>query len=711
MSATATAIRYLLKIGSLDTSKVSVLRFDLVEKLSTPFELRIDFASAVADLAFDKTVGKPAKLSIDESGRVVNGIVHSLEVTGQTASRTLYRAVIVPPLALLAHRSTRRMFHQQPADRIVAKVLQGMNLAEGDDFQFNLNDPCPAREYCVQFGETDSAFISRLLEEEGIFYFFQCQGDKCSVVFADSQAASSPIDGDARLRFAPDSGMAAPDEYVSDFTARQTVGSGQVQVNDYRFDSPRQDLVASVTADHPPVEGLAQYHYPGNHLEKAQGKHVAQLRVEEAQVRRLTSSGISNCPRLSAGFTFELFDHPRKDVCGKYLITAARHRGSHPQSAGEDSIIDDEPIHQCEFSVITTKIPFRPPLVTPRAIVRGVHTAVVVGEGEVDVDAMARILVRFHWDPTGDSSCRVRVGHSMSGAAWGAVFIPRVGQEVLVQYVEGDPDRPIVVGTVYNGDNRPPYSQGQMKSVNGVKTNSTPGGGGFNEIRLADTAGTELLYVQAQKDRQVLVKNNNGETVGANETISVGKDQTITVGQNQTESVGANRTDSVGANESTTIGVNQTLLVKALRTHTVGINDMLNVGAAQEITVGAARAVTVGGAQAVSIGLALVESVGGSRTESCGGNLSETVGANHTANVAQSESITIGQDGAFDVGKHFTIVAGDQIVLKTGDASIIMKKDGSIQIKGKDISIEGSGNLVVKASGKMTMKASQISQN
>ena len=413
----------------------------------------------------------------------------------------------------------------------------------------------------------------------------------------------------------------------------------------------------------------------------------------------------------------------------------------------------------CSFVAQPGAQQFRPLRRTPRPIMRGPQTAVVVGPAgeEIHTDKYGRVKVQFHWDRYGGkdekSSCWVRVSSPWAGKRFGFVQIPRIGQEVVVDFLEGDPDQPLITGRVYNAEQMPPWDLPANATQSGVLTRSSKGGayGNANAIRFEDKTGSEQLWIHAEKNQDIEVENDEThwvghdrtktidhdetshikhdrtETVDNNETITIGVDRTesvgnnesITIGVNRTEQVGANetiaiganRTETVGANESITIGANRTISVGSSetatvalqRTHTVGVNETIAIGAAQEIAIGAAQVVAVGATQSISVGASQSTEVGANRSVQVGGDQSTTIG--------KGRSTQVGKDDALKVGKNLVIDAGDSVTIKTGSASITMKKDGTIVIKGKDITVNGSGKINMKASSDVVIKGSKVGIN
>ncbi|MBW2740493.1 MAG: type VI secretion system tip protein VgrG, partial [Deltaproteobacteria bacterium] len=363
------------------------------------------------------------------------------------------------------------------------------------------------------------------------------------------------------------------------------------------------------------------------------------------------------------------------------------------------------------FTCIPFDVPYRPPRLTPKPVVEGTQTAIVVGPAgeEIYPDEHGRVKVQFHWDREGtndeNSSCWIRVSQVWAGAGWGAMHIPRIGQEVIVDFLEGDPDRPIITGRVYNGTNTPPYSLPDEKTKSTIKSDSSLGGGGSNEIRFEDKKGEEEIYLHGQKDWTIAIENDKNQTVGHDETLSVGNDKTIEIGANHTESIGANMSIRVGKNKTETVTINTA--------ETIGVAKELTIGGAYQVTVGAAMNETVGGAKMEEVGAYKMEAVGGNKSETIGGSKSLSTGKGLTEKVGKSQSVEISENLDEKVGgkhieqvskeyavnaKKIQLMAEDQIVLKTGKAEIVMKKNGDIMIKGKKIQIKGSGDVIIKGS-------------
>jgi type VI secretion system secreted protein VgrG len=340
-------------------------------------------------------------------------------------------------------------------------------------------------------------------------------------------------------------------------------------------------------------------------------------------------------------------------------------------------------------------VPYRPARRTPRPVVDGMQTAIVVGPSgeEIYTDQHGRVKVQFHWDREGkkdeNSSCWIRVSQLWAGAGWGGMYIPRIGQEVIIDFLEGDPDRPIITGRVYHGNNQPPYPLPAEKTKSTIMSNSSLGGGGSNEFRFEDKKGQEEIYLHGQKDWTIAILNDKNQTIGNNETLSVGSNRTKTVGVNQTESIGANLNETVGSNKTETIAI-----AKAL---TIGAAYQVTVGAAMNETVGGLKAEEIGAAKIVAVGASSSENVGANKSVDAGGNISESADKDVDIKSGKKMSLTAGDDFSVSGNKKGLIEIKDQLTIKVGSASITLKKNGDITINGKTINVKGSGNIVMKA--------------
>ncbi|MBC7943688.1 MAG: type VI secretion system tip protein VgrG, partial [Burkholderiales bacterium] len=660
----------------------------------------------------------------------------------------LYQATARPWLWFLTRTANCRIFQQMKVPDIIKQIFQ--DHAQIEDAKFELTGEYRKWNYCVQYRETDFNFVSRLMEQEGIYYYFKHEDGRHTMVIADSYGAHAPLAGYEEIPFIPQERMTRPEqERISDWDFIREIQPGRYVLDDFDFEKPSVDLQVKtkIKREHQLAE-YEIYDYPGEFITTGEGDHYVQARIEELHAQFEIGHGRSNARGLSVGYLFKLVGQTRADQDREYLVLSAMHQMTYSEYESTD---EAGPSYDCSFTVLNSRQPFRPARLTPKPVVQGPQTAIVVGPDgdEIYTDKYGRVKVQFHWDRVGEknenSSCWIRVSHPWAGKNWGMVAIPRIGQEVIVDFLEGDPDDPIITGRVYNAEQMPPYALPANMTQTGTLSRSSKGGtaANANEFRFEDKKGSEQVYLHAEKNQDIevesdethwvghdrtktidndettLVKHDRTETVGNNETITIGVNRTETVGSNETIGIGLNRTETVGVNETITIGANRTISVGASetatvvlqRTHAVGINETIAIGAAQEVAIGAFQAIAVGAYQTINVGGNQNVDIGGNQSETIDKNESMKVGGDESRSVSGGRSTSIGKDDALKVANNVVIDAGDSVTITTGSASISMKKDGTIVIKGKDITIEGSGKINVKASSDIVMKGSKILQN
>jgi type VI secretion system secreted protein VgrG len=489
------------------------------EGMSRLFSFEVVAVSHNQAITFEKIVGKNVTIALvlpDATERYINGIVSQFCQVGASQHQdkdvhaTEYRATVVPWLWLLTLTENSKIFQDKSIPDIVDAVFQKRGFQKGKDYAFRLRGTHDKRDYCVQFRETDFQFVSRLLEEQGIHYFFEHGKGTHTLVIADDPGENKPCPQQRTARYQRAAGGTTEDDLVQAFRKRMEVVATGVTLNDYNFEVPTTDLKANVPSNKKLTDRDCElYDHPGRYETKNKGDRLANLRMQGEEARIAVCTGASTCRAFSSGQRFELKDYYRADVTDKqYVLTSLTHEASQAMGlSGEGEGFD----YRNEFSCIPHDVPFRPPRETPRPIMRGTQTAIVVGPSgeEIYTDKYGRIKVQFHWDRDGkrdeNSSCWIRVGQLWAGSGWGAVYIPRIGQEVIVDFLDGDPDRPIVIGAVYHGNNKAPYPLPDEKSKSAIKSETTTGGNGFNEIRFEDKKGDEELFLHAQKDMNVLV--------------------------------------------------------------------------------------------------------------------------------------------------------------------------------------------------------------
>jgi len=677
--------RFLLGISGIQ-SETLVIDLTVHERTSAPFHCSISLACE-DEIKFDDVVGKEALVTIqgDDEERYLHGIVSEFQQAGGKGRFHIYRARIIPSLWLLSLEQDCRIFQNKTVQDIVTQILKDGGMTS-DRFDFRLQGQYPPREYCVQYRETDLQFISRLLEEEGIYYFFEHSKQKHVVVFADSTAAYKPIPGKADVPIDPAGGMVPEGEFVFGFAFSRRILSGKMTQKDFNFEKPSLDLTVQEQASS--HQKLEIYDYPGRYADQSRGKKLTQVRLQEVMAFRDKAEGQSACPRFTPGFTFKLTGHDWKAFDQEYILVDVLHTGSQPQSLQEEGGSGGGASYSNDFLCIPSSSTLKPERISPKPVVEGVQTAIVVGpQGEeIYCDEHGRVKVQFHWDREGKqnekSSCWIRVSQTWAGAGWGAMHIPRIGQEVVVSFIEGDPDRPIVTGRVYHGANKPPYTLPDEKTKSTLKSDSSIGGGGSNEIRFEDKKGSEEIYLHGQKDWKIVIENDKNQNVGNNETLSIGKNRSKTVGKDESESIGENKSISVGKNHNESIGSSATI--------SVGENESVSIGKNQSVSVGANQSVSVGDNQDLSVGKDL--------TSSIGSKASFQVGKNADGQIGDHAGLDVGKKLSINAGDQITIVSDRQITLQAGSAKMILKKSGDIVISGAKINLKATGDIVMKGS-------------
>ena len=713
------------------------------EEMGRLFEFRITVLSARNDVDPNKLLGKNVTVKLelaDGKARHFDSYVTRFAFVGPHGRYFRYEIVGRPWLWFLTRCADCRIFQNKKVPDIIKEIFGKYSTAAFD--LGKLTGTYHAWEYCVQYRETDFNFVSRLMEQEGIYYYFTHQDGKHTLVLADSPSAHDPFAGYAEIPFIPEERLTRmEEERLSEWGFSWEVQPGAYAIDDFDFKKPSVELLKKTQQKRQYAESAHEiYDYPGEYVTAGEGENYVRIRLEELQSQVQSMAGEGNARGIAVGSVFKLTGHPRSDQNRKYLIAASTLNFASNEYETADA--EGSALH-CSFSCINNDVPFRARRTTPKPVLQGLQTAIVVGPAgdEIYTDEYGRVKVHFHWDRHGkedeNASCWMRVSHPWAGKNWGMVAIPRIGQEVLVEFLEGDPDRPLITGRVYNAEQMPPWALPANKTQTGVLTRSSLQGSGANAnaIRFEDKKGSEQVWIHAEKNQDIEVENDETHWVGHDRTKTIDHDETthvkhdrtetvdnnetitihncrservdvnekISIGANRTEDVGVNETISIGANRSITVGASETATVALQRTHAVGVNETIAIGAAQEIAIGAYQTVNVGANQDVNIGA--------DRSVSTGANLSTSVGADESRDVSNGRSTSIGKDDSLKVGKNLIIDAGDSVTIKTGSASISMKKDGTIVIKGKDITIDGSGKINVKAGGDVVMKGSKILQN
>ncbi len=662
--------------------------FSGAEAVSDLFRFELDMLRPLnkGAVPFDKILGQPAAVELDfpasKIKRYFHGIINRFSQgkivrTGNNPDETFiaYRAELVPHLWLLTKKVQSRIFQHVSVPDILKTVLAGLTV------KMDLQGKFHPRDYCVQYRESDFAFASRLMEEEGIYYYFKHTDKGHELVLANTPQGHADAPTAKVITFEDVVGGNRPDQRILRWEKVQEMRSGKMTLWDHNFEIPHKHLEADVATpgsvkvgkvEHKLTVGdvpkLEQYDFPGGYAGRFDGidrggspqpaelqkiyednARTVNLRMQEEAAGAVTVDGGGNCPQLSAGHRFSLVKH--FDADGDYVLTRVEHTAkigtSYRTGEGEDFQYHNA------FECIPAAVPYRPARKTHRPTVSGAQTAVVVGPAgdEIFTDKYGRVKVQFHWDRQGkmneDSSCWIRVGTIWAGKGYGVIHIPRIGHEVIVDFLEGDPDQPIIVGSVFNADHVPPLDLPKEKVQSGLRSASSPGSSGFNGMVSNDTKSKEHLTIHAQFD----------------ETHTVEHDQTHTVKNNRTHTVNVDESYTVHGNRTHTVDKKETVTIKTGRATTITAGDTQTISAGQTITVNDGKTITVNGA------------------------LQEFFTATQSTTVDGKIAIASKAD--------IEISAATQIKLVTGASSILMKSNGEIEISGKKITISATAEASI----------------
>ena len=504
----------------LGKDKLAITRLDGSEGLSELFTFNVEALSGTEDLDFDGALGAKCTVTVTstEEVRHFNGILVEAQWTGVRDSLYTYRLVLRPWLWLLSRVSDCRIFANKTAPEIISDIFGKHGFATAEK---KLTENYNPIEYYVQYRETDLDFVTRVMEEFGIYYFFRHEDGDHTLVLADAKSSHAPLPGGGKIPFRPLHSNLRRAEHISHWAPGRRFNTGRVVLNDYDYLKPSASLLSESESDSGYQNSkLETFDYPGRYVEQSDGEKYAKVRLEAEQASDNRSQGAGTVVSLYPGALMSLTEHPAGSQNREYLVVRATHAVS-TEMYRTGSSSGAEEIYTGRYEFLPSDKPFRSPMLTPKPVVRGPQTAKVVGDGEIDVDEHGRIIVQFHWDRKKDQSRRVRIGQVWSGKNWGGIFIPRVGMEVIVEFLEGDPDQPLVVGTVYNRDYQPPYDLPGDKNLAGWKSESTEGGGGYNELVFDDSKGSEKIRVHAEKDMETTIGNNDDQTVKNDRTITV----------------------------------------------------------------------------------------------------------------------------------------------------------------------------------------------
>jgi type VI secretion system secreted protein VgrG len=597
----------------LGEDKLLLTGFTGHEAISRLFHFHLTTLSEDTGIDFTTIVGQQVTIGVmqfDDSKRYFNGIVSHFACTGKEGDMTRYELQVVPKLWLLTRYADCRIFHNKDVTEIIKSVLDD----RGIKYQANFTCTYNKLEYCVQYRETDFNFVSRLMEQFGIFYFFHHEDGEHNMMLADSSTAHQPCPGQNSAGFNLASGGLDPGDVVNSLSIGQELRSGKHSLTDYNFTTSNTDLKATETTIYSVGgnDSMEVFDFPGLHGTQTDGTAVAKIRMQEEEAAHKIAHGTSVCRPFTTGYKFDLKDHPLEAMNASYVLTEIQHvatvAGTYRDDAagGGDSYTN-------HFTCIPADVPFRPARITPKPFVQGPQTAKVVGKSadqdsaddenvggdgeEIWVDKWGRVLVLFPWDRKKATSCWMRVSQDWAGAGWGMVNIPRVGQEVIVSFLEGDPDRPIITGRVYNDQQPLPYALPDNGTRTTFRTSSSTGGGTahYNELRFEDKTGKEQIFLRGEMDYDTRILNDSREWIGNDQSLMVKNDRMGKVGGNDNLNITGKLNLKAGADVSINTGANLYSKSGTNYAHEAGTAIHLKAGTTMVLEAGVQLSLKAGG--------------------------------------------------------------------------------------------------------------------
>lgn len=671
--------------GPLPTQEMQLKNARVVEGLSTLTEITVEFLSSNYDIDLQDVLGRDISIEVetkDDGKRYFSGSCVTVEYVGLYQGQGHFVAELRPWLWFLTRSQNNRIYQDKSVVDIVTEILGDYGFSS--DIQNKLSGTYVKRDYCVQYAETDFAFVSRLMEEEGIYYFFEYTAQGQKMILADGMNAHVVVDAPQPIQFFfKEDTYRRREDHIFDWVGRTGVRTGKVTLNDYDFVKPRADQkkVKAIAKGKHSHKSYEQYVYPGHVRPPTDKDTFARVRMEAEAVKHRLLRGVCNVRAIAVGRTFKMTGHERSSENAEYLVVKATHllqiesdyEDKETSKPLFDSRVpvdeDNKDTYRCTFDVIAKSEPFRAPLTTPWPQVPGLQTAVVTGPSgeEIYTDEHGRIKVQFHWDRDGkkdeNTTCWVRCVMPWTGKNWGMISVPRIGNEVVIQFEEGDPDRPICTGMIYNGDNKPPYALPANMTQSGIVTRSTKKGDAntFSELIFEDKMSEEFVRFQSERDYLQTIKNDATITVGLEHQDN--GDLTQTIHRHKTETL------NTGNHSFTVKDGTQTIKIKKDHTETI------EGKSTQTVTGNYTQTVTDGNyKQTIKLG-----------------NLTREVSMGN-----QKETIKMGNYSLSTNLGSISEKAMQKIEMKVGSNSITIDQTG-VKIKGLMIKIEGTAMLEAKA--------------
>lgn len=659
-------------ISPLGKDVLLLSQFNAKERLGRPFTINLTLRSTQENIDFEAMLGQNVSVRMDVSGseeRHFNGIVSKFAQGENSEGFATYHATLKPWLWLLKNTNDCRIFQEQSAVDIIESVLQDN---DHGDYELRLGNDYRRREYTVQYNESDLNFISRLMEEEGIYYFFEHEEDSHKLILCDGYASHKMIPAYEGIPYyPPDATTIRHEDIINNWKLEGRVLSGSVVLNDYNFKLSQANIKNEYSdpAQHQ-QSGEEIYDYPGKYTAQEEGRHYARIRQEALHASYSTVKGKSSAREFTAGGLMQMIKHPRDDQNTEYLITEVKHNASldaFGSTKGSGSGFQ----YKNKFKVIKSLTPYRSESQAKHPKITGSQHAHVVGPKgeEIYCDEFGRVKVQFPWDRYGKSnevsSCWIRVSQNWAGGNWGHMAIPRIGHEVIVEYMDANPDRPIIMGRTYHDKNKVPYPLPANKTRMTIKS-QTHKGSGYNELRFEDENDQEEVYIHAQKDQNNVVLHDETTKVFNDRTENIGNDETISIGHDRIEIVGNDETINIGNDQRNTIGNDQTNTIVRNRISLIEKDEIIKISNHRKLDVYADQTITTGGHHSHQVG---------GKAELKTGEFIKHHTQTHTVSTSNKASIK---------------GAGGSIVLDGGGISF----KGNIKIKGTLAITSGNPNQV-----------------
>jgi type VI secretion system secreted protein VgrG len=687
---------YFTLTSPLGQDKLLFKRLNGEERLSDLFFINLEMLSESDDLAFDSIVGKRIGVTVKfaaDHQRYFHGVVSRFMRAGTDARFTVYYAELRPWLWLLTLTRNCRIFQNKTVPEIIKQIFDDAGFT---DYKDSLTGTYTAREYCVQYEESDFNFVSRLMEDEGIYYYFEHEAAKHTLVLIDDIATHVDCPGIATARFINADNDTQPEDAIVSCTWSQQVTPGKYAVDDFNFETPSVDLLVSATGK---TGSQRIYEYGPNFLKTADGQKIANRRIEAHEWNNKLLEGQGHCFSFIAGYKFTLAEHPSTTLNQAYVLYSVAHSLTFNSYSNA-------------FQAVPADGVFRPPLITPRPRIHSTQTAIVTGKSgeEIWTDKYGRIKVQFHWDQEGkkdeNTTCWIRVNQSWAGKAWGNLWLPRIGQEVIVSFINGDPDRPLVTGGVYNAEQTVPYGLPDNKTKGTLKSHSTKQATGFNEMRFEDLKDSEEFFMHAQKDMNIVVLNNQTSTIKKNRTVTVEEEHdTLTVSKgNRTTTINQARTTTVQEKDDT-LKVEKGSRIETIKTdHKVTVQSgdrVIKVETGAEThNVKKDYTIKVEGNLSIDVTGTITIKAGKSISLQAGTSVSAKAGTSFANEAGTSFSSKAGTSLTNEAGTSLTNKAGTSL---TNEAQISLTNKANASLENK-----ASGTMTHKASGMQTLEASGI---